>query len=100
MIGQRQTYPTKPVLGKIEVNEYTPRGEDCFKVHIAGKTAKKASIILQELANHFLPQIKKIQGLKCWVTGTITLPGTSTILASCEAILANMAPILKAHFNF
>lgn len=44
-------------------------------------------------------QVKKIQGLKCWVTGTITLPGSSTILASCEAQLANMAPILKAQLE-
>ena len=39
-------------------------------------------------------QVQKVKGLKCWVTGQIEYPNDGVVLASCEAVLVNMAAFI------
>lgn len=43
-----------------------------------------------------LSQIVRSQGLRVFIGGTITEPETDTLLASCEAQLVNLQPILAS----
>ncbi len=44
-------------------------------------------------------QITKVQGIKCFVTGTLRTPDSKTVLASVDAVMANAQPILAAAFQ-
>ena len=41
-------------------------------------------------------QIMSISGMRCWVSGMIRLPDSEIVLATCEAQLADLQPILAA----
>lgn len=41
-------------------------------------------------------KITKIAGMRCWVTGTLKLPDSDTVLATCEAQLVDLKQILMA----
>ena len=41
-------------------------------------------------------QITKVQGIKCWVTGTLKTADSKTLLASVDAQLVNSQPLLAA----
>ena len=41
-------------------------------------------------------QIARTQGLRVWVHGTLTEPETGSLLASCEAQLVNLQPIIAS----
>lgn len=72
-------------LGKLEAFPFLATREISFQL-------KKPVPLNQTLL--VTCHVRKMKGLKCWVEGHIQNPETDTILASCEAQLANMAPFI------